>query len=76
VHFDAKTHLRQLLDRVELGEQIEITRRGQPVARLVPCEKGASVDSMQTMIAKVREEHGTYGVSKRDIAQWKEEARR
>lgn len=33
--FEAKTHLSQLLDRVEAGEEIVITRRGKPVARLV-----------------------------------------
>ena len=34
--FEAKTHLAELLDRVELGEELEITRRGRLVARLVP----------------------------------------
>jgi prevent-host-death family protein len=33
--FEAKTHLSDLLDRVERGEEIVITRRGRPVARLV-----------------------------------------
>jgi prevent-host-death family protein len=33
---EAKTHLAALLDRVEKGEAITITRRGVPVARLVP----------------------------------------
>lgn len=31
---DAKAHLSELVDRVESGEQIEIVRRGKPVARL------------------------------------------
>lgn len=30
--FDAKTHLSQLLDEVELGAVVTITRRGRPVA--------------------------------------------
>jgi prevent-host-death family protein len=34
--FEAKTHLSQLLDEVEKGETITITRRGVPVAVLVP----------------------------------------
>jgi prevent-host-death family protein len=34
--FDAKTHLAALLDRVAAGEEIVITKRGRPVARLVP----------------------------------------
>jgi prevent-host-death family protein len=32
----AKTHLSQLLSRVELGEEITIANRGVPVAKLVP----------------------------------------
>lgn len=31
---DAKTRLAELLDRVERGEEIVITRRGRPIARL------------------------------------------
>jgi prevent-host-death family protein len=34
--YEAKTHLPQLLERVEHGETITITRHGKPVARLVP----------------------------------------
>lgn len=33
---DAKAHLSELLDRVAKGEEVRITRRGKPVARLVP----------------------------------------
>ena len=33
--FEAKTHLSALLDRVAGGEEVVITRRGKPVARLV-----------------------------------------
>jgi prevent-host-death family protein len=31
---DAKAHLSELVDRVEAGESIDITRRGKPVATL------------------------------------------
>ena len=31
---DAKAHLSELIDRVEAGETINITRRGRPFARL------------------------------------------
>lgn len=34
--FEAKNTLSALLDRVEKGEEITITRRGTPVAKLVP----------------------------------------
>jgi prevent-host-death family protein len=33
---EAKTHLSRLLERVAGGEEIEIARRGEVVARLVP----------------------------------------
>lgn len=34
--FEAKTHLSTLLEQVERGEEITITRHGKAVARLVP----------------------------------------
>ena len=34
--FEAKTHLSNLLEQVERGEEIIITRRGEAVARLMP----------------------------------------
>jgi len=40
--FEAKNTLGSLLDRVEGGEEIVITRHGRPVARLVP--NSGSVD--------------------------------
>jgi len=36
---EAETHLSQLLERVSLGEEITITRGGEPLARLVPAAK-------------------------------------
>lgn len=38
--FEAKNRLGALLDRVERGEEIMITRRGRAVARLVPANAG------------------------------------
>ncbi len=34
--YEAKTHLPRLLDEVERGSSITITRNGRPVARLMP----------------------------------------
>ena len=39
--FEAKTKLAELLDKVEAGETVTITRRGKAVAKLVP----AAVDA-------------------------------
>jgi prevent-host-death family protein len=42
--FDAKTHLNELLRRASQGETIQITRRGVPMARLIPPNPGAKPD--------------------------------
>lgn len=44
--FEAKNTLGTLLDRVEAGEEIVITRRGRPVARLVDAR--AACDRQQS----------------------------
>jgi prevent-host-death family protein len=36
--YDAKARLSQLIEQVEAGGEVVITRRGKPVARLMPVE--------------------------------------
>ncbi|MFO0847129.1 MAG: type II toxin-antitoxin system prevent-host-death family antitoxin [Gemmataceae bacterium] len=36
--YEAKSRLSHLLDRVEHGESITITKHGRPIARLVPAD--------------------------------------
>jgi prevent-host-death family protein len=50
--FEAKNKLSELLDRVEKGEEIVVTRHGKPVARLVPMSPG--IDRMQADAALQR----------------------
>jgi prevent-host-death family protein len=52
--FDAKTHLNGLLKRVSKGETIRITRRGTPIARLVPADAGEREDPEQ-VVREIRE---------------------
>jgi prevent-host-death family protein len=52
--YEAKTHLPRLLDRVARGEEIQITRNGRPVARLVP-EPAVGVPDVRSVIAQVKE---------------------
>jgi prevent-host-death family protein len=52
--YEAKTHLPQLLDRVASGEEIQITRNGRPVARLVP-EPAEETTDIRSVIAQIRE---------------------
>lgn len=40
--FEARNTLGALLDRVEQGEEIVITRHGRPVARLAPSPRASS----------------------------------
>ncbi len=40
---DAKAHLSELVNRVEAGEDVRITRRGKPVARLTPIKAKRSM---------------------------------
>ena len=42
---EAKAKLSHILDQVEAGEEVVITRRGQPVARLVGVKKGLNPSS-------------------------------
>lgn len=37
--FEAKTHLSQLLQDVQKGNEITITKRGKPIARLTPIKE-------------------------------------
>jgi prevent-host-death family protein len=37
--FEAKTHFSELLDLAAMGERYTITKRGKPVAMLVPLEE-------------------------------------
>jgi prevent-host-death family protein len=50
---DAKARLSELLDKVEKGETVVITRRGRPVARLVP-EEGRRQKEIDDAIASMK----------------------
>ena len=50
---EAKTHLPQILDDVERGETVRITRHGQPIARLVP-ETDRRQAEIDTAIENIR----------------------
>jgi prevent-host-death family protein len=52
--FYAKTNFSALLERAEHGEQILITRRGKPVARLMPIAT-AREGKVSEAMAKLRE---------------------
>jgi prevent-host-death family protein len=63
--FEAKTHLSALLEAVEAGEEIVITRRGRPVARLVPAHADEAARRAEALarIAALRAELAATGVA-------------
>lgn len=74
--YEAKTHLPRLLDEVAAGETIVITKRGVPVARLVPAEEprpdiDAVIESIREF--RTRENITLGGISIRELI---EEGRR
>jgi prevent-host-death family protein len=53
---EAKTHLASLLDEVERGETLVITRHGRPIARIVPeaDRRQAAIDRALAQIVEFR----------------------
>jgi len=53
---EAKAHLSALVERVEAsGDQIVITRRGRPAARLVPVDDGSAIESALALLLAARQ---------------------
>jgi prevent-host-death family protein len=52
--FDAKNKLSALVDRVERGEEVVITRRGRPVAKLVPVKAGIDREKATDTVRRIR----------------------
>ena len=57
--YEAKTHLPALLDRVANGERIIITKRGKPVAMLVPVDGGC--DDVERVVKEMLEYRNSQG---------------
>ena len=52
--YEAKTHLSELLEKVEAGEEITITKHGAPVAKLVPIKREATTDERASAIKRIQ----------------------
>lgn len=59
---ELQREIRAILDRVEHGESLEITRRGRPVARLVPAPR-ARAEAWPDLAARARKVLGSRRVS-------------
>ena len=52
--YQAKTHLSELLEKVQAGEEITITKHGAPIAKLVPVKKEASPEERLKAIERIQ----------------------
>lgn len=71
---EAKTHLSELLTKVESGEEIIIARGDTPVARLVPINDEERHANLFRLIRRDRAKNKP--VSLEEILQWRDEGRR
>ena len=52
--FEAKTKLSELLDKVEAGETVTITRHGKPVAQLVPVQPDHDPEQKRALVEEIK----------------------
>ena len=69
---EARTYFSRLLERVESGEEITITRRGVPVAKLVPADRAFSPEDTMAVFKRMRERAKVSGLPAFDWADWKQ----
>lgn len=78
--FDAKNRLGRLLDRVQAGEVVVITRHGQPVAKLVPAttSDAESLTAVLSELKQVRDLISRRGIkiTRNEVRRWKQGGRR
>jgi prevent-host-death family protein len=75
--FEAKNRLGTLLDWVEQGEEVIITRRGKAVARMVPAQRRADPEEARAAGRRIREraEKLKPPVTLEEIKEWINEGR-
>ena len=73
--YEAKTHFASVIERVQNGEEITITKHGAPVARISPIDLTAR-RSAQEVIAEMRETQKLCRLDGLTIREMIEEGRR
>ena len=69
--FEAKNKLSELLDRAERGEEVVITRRGKPVAKLVPIANSRDRAKAREAGRRIRELAKEMNLGPFDWEEWK-----
>ena len=52
--FEAKTKLAELLDKVEAGESVTITRRGKAVAQMIAVKSDGESEQMRALVEEIK----------------------
>jgi prevent-host-death family protein len=73
--YDARSRLSELIERVQSGEEVVLTRHGEPVARLVP-EKPRRTRSRAGVVARIRALARKLDIRDVDVRKLIEEGRR
>jgi prevent-host-death family protein len=69
--FEAKTHFSQLIERAMHGEEIFITRRGKPVAKLVPADSCNNSEIAKEAVIRLRALAKEMNLGRFDWEEWK-----
>ena len=69
--FEAKNKFGQLLDIVERGEEVMITRHGREVARLVPARASTDREAARTAVQRMRARAEQRKLGRFDGCEWK-----
>ena len=69
--FEAKNKLGQLLDQVERGEEITITRHGKEIARLVPAKSSFNREEARAAVRRIRERAQQHKLGRFNWSEWK-----
>jgi prevent-host-death family protein len=69
--FEAKNKLSELLTRAERGEEVVITRRGRPIAKLVPFDSNRDREKAREAMRRIRELAKEMNLGRFDWEEWK-----
>jgi prevent-host-death family protein len=69
--FEAKTHFSQLIERAMHGEVIFITRRGKPVAKIVPADTNNNSEASREAVIRLRALAKEMHLGQFDWDEWK-----
>jgi len=72
--YELKAHLSRILDEVEGGERILVTRNGEPVAEIVPHVKRRAIDDVLKDLEALRKR--VKPVSLEELLSWRHEGHR